>query len=118
GDEAWKLAKDDYRAFMNRVQPIVVATGKVVMGWHQLAVADHVPGRILQFWGTSPTEPAVAEAVRQGARLVLSPGNRAYLDMKYAADTPLGKDWAGFVEVRDAYDWDPGAYLADVPTEA
>jgi hexosaminidase len=119
GDEAWTLDKDEYAAFMNRVQPIVAATGKTVMGWHQLAVADHVPGRVLQFWGTSPTEdPAVAEAVRRGARVVLSPANRTYLDMKYADETPLGKDWAGLVEVRDAYDWDPGAYLADVPAAA
>ena len=38
--------------------------------------------------------------------------------MKYDADTPLGLDWAGYVEVRRAYDWDPGAYLAGVPGSA
>ena len=118
GDEAWTLAEEEYVTFMNRVQAIVAATGKTVMGWHQLAVADHVPGRVLQFWGTSPAEPTVADAVRRGALVVLSPGNRTYLDMKYDADTPLGKDWAGLVDVRDAYDWDPGSYLAEVPAAA
>ena len=38
----------------------------------------------------------------------MSPADRVYLDMKYDADTPLGLDWAGHVEVRDSYDWDPG----------
>ncbi|HEX5597098.1 MAG TPA: beta-N-acetylhexosaminidase [Micromonosporaceae bacterium] len=118
GDEAWTLNPADYATFMNRLQPIVTATGKTVMGWHQLAVADHTDGRIIQFWGTSPEEATVAEAVRQRARVVLSPGNRTYLDMKYSPETPLGKDWAGLVEVRQAYDWDPAAYLADVPATA
>ena len=27
--------------------------------------------------------------------------------MMYTADSPLGLQWAGLVEVRDAYDWDP-----------
>lgn len=29
--------------------------------------------------------------------------------MKYDKDTPLGLDWAGYVDVRRAYDWDPGS---------
>ncbi|HEX6967551.1 MAG TPA: beta-N-acetylhexosaminidase [Micromonosporaceae bacterium] len=118
GDEAWTLTREEYTAFMNRAQAIVAETGKTVMGWHQLAVADHVPGRVLQFWGTSPEDPSVAEAVRRGARVVLSPGNRTYLDMKYTPQTRLGKDWAGCVDVREAYDWDPAAYLIDVPAAA
>lgn len=38
--------------------------------------------------------------------------------MKYDKDTPLGLDWAGYVDVRRAYDWDPGEYLAGVPGSA
>jgi hexosaminidase len=38
--------------------------------------------------------------------------------MKYDKDTPIGLDWAGYVDVRRAYDWDPGAYLAGVPGAA
>jgi len=118
GDEAFTLAAPDYAAFMNRIQPIVTRHGKTVLGWHQLAVAEHSPGRVLQYWGTATEDPVVADAVARGAKLLLSPGNRTYLDMKYAETTPLGKDWAGLIEVRDAYDWDPGAYLAGVPAEA
>ncbi len=118
GDEVFTLAPGEYVAFMNRIQPIVTRHGKTVLGWHQLAVADHSPGRVLQYWGTATEDPVVAAAVARGARLVLSPGNRAYLDMKYSETTPLGKDWAGTVEVRDAYDWDPGSHLTDVPAEA
>ncbi|AVT33203.1 beta-N-acetylhexosaminidase [Plantactinospora sp. BC1] len=118
GDEAFTLDRAAYTRFMNRVQRIVTGHGKRVLGWHQLAVAEHSAGRVVQYWGTATEDPTVAAAVRDGAKLLLSPGNRSYLDMKYSATTLLGKDWAGLVEVRDAYDWDPGDYLAGVPAEA
>ena len=58
-------------------------------------------------------------AVRQGAKLVMSPATQAYLDMKYTPATELGLDWAAFIELRNAYDWDPvtaykGVTAADV----
>ncbi|MBF9130367.1 beta-N-acetylhexosaminidase, partial [Plantactinospora sp. S1510] len=118
GDEAFTLGSADYTRFMNRIQRIVTGHGKRVLGWHQLAVSEHSAGRVVQYWGTSTDDPVVAAAVRNGAKLVLSPGNRTYLDMKYTEATPLGKDWAGLIEVRTAYDWDPGSYLAGVPAEA
>jgi hexosaminidase len=118
GDEAFTLPPAEYATFMNRLQPIVAATGKTLLGWHQLAAADHEPGRVIQYWGTATSDATVTSAVRDGARLILSPGNRSYLDMKYTDETPLGKDWAGLVEVRAAYDWDPGRHLDGVPASA
>lgn len=118
GDEAFTLGPADYTHFVDRVQRIVTGHGKRVLGWHQAAVAEHSAGRVVQYWGTTTDDPVVTAAVAKGAKVLLSPGNRTYLDMKYAEATPLGKDWAGFIEVRDAYDWDPGSYLAGVPAEA
>ena len=34
--------------------------------------------------------------------------------MKYTMDTELGLTWAAIIEVRDAYDWNPGAYVKRV----
>ncbi|MFI2647525.1 beta-N-acetylhexosaminidase [Micromonospora fulviviridis] len=118
GDEAFKVPADTYRAFVERAQTLVAATGKTVVGWHQLAPAGHVDERVLQWWGTNGDDPETAEAVRRGARLILSPGNRVYLDMKYATDTPIGHDWAGLIDVHRAYDWDPATHLTGVPAEA
>jgi hexosaminidase len=89
-----------------------------VVGWHQLAAAGHSPGRVIQYWGTGTADAGVTEAVRQGAKVLLSPGNRTYLDMKYTPATRLGKDWAGLIDVSTAYGWDPGSYLEGVPAEA
>ncbi|WP_367140393.1 MULTISPECIES: family 20 glycosylhydrolase [Streptomyces] len=122
GDEAHSTSPADYAAFMDRVQPVVARHGKTVIGWHQLAGARPAPGALLQYWGYGGTGAAerdrVAAAARAGAGLILSPADRAYLDMKYTKDTPLGLSWAGLVEVRQSYDWDPGGYLAGVPAAA
>ncbi len=88
------------------------------MGWEEIARAPLPAKSIAQHWSTATGSAAGTELARQavsrGARLVMSPANRAYLDMKYRASTPLGLAWAGFVEVRDAYDWDPARLIDGV----
>ncbi|WP_189934864.1 beta-N-acetylhexosaminidase [Streptomyces sulfonofaciens] len=122
GDEAHSTSHDDYVSLMDRAQPMVTAHGKTVLAWHQLTGAHPVPGAVAQYWGYDATgaqeRQQVVDAARNGTRIVLSPADRAYLDMKYTQDTPLGQDWAGLVEVRRSYDWDPGTYLAGVPEDA
>ncbi|WP_416519166.1 beta-N-acetylhexosaminidase [Streptomyces achromogenes] len=122
GDEAHSTSHPDYVAFMDRVQPVVARYGKTVIGWHQLTGARPAPGALAQYWGLDRTAAAekeqVAQAARNGTGIVLSPADRIYLDMKYTEATPIGTKWAGLVEVRRSYDWDPGSYLAGVPASA
>ncbi|MFF7653833.1 beta-N-acetylhexosaminidase [Streptomyces sp. NPDC007983] len=115
GDEAHSTSHADYVAFMDRVQPVVAKYGKTVVGWHQLTGARPAEGAIAQYWGTNGSEKEVADAAKNGTRLILSPANRAYLDMKYDPSTPLGLSWAGYVEAKQSYDWDPGSYIAGAP---
>ncbi|MEU0391380.1 beta-N-acetylhexosaminidase [Streptomyces sp. NPDC006208] len=122
GDEAHSTSHEDYVAFMDRAQATVAKYGKTVIGWHQLTGATPAEGALAQYWGldgTSPAEKAqVARAAQNGTRLILSPADRVYLDMKYTKDTPLGLAWAGYVEVQRSYDWDPAAYLPGAPASA
>ncbi|GGZ23164.1 beta-N-acetylhexosaminidase [Streptomyces poonensis] len=122
GDEAHSTSHEDYVKFMERVQPVVARYGKTVIGWHQLAGAEPAKGALAQYWGLDRTPAAekeqVAAAARNGTGLILSPADRAYLDMKYDKDTALGTKWAGYVDVRRSYDWDPGSYLPGVPAPA
>ena len=114
GDEAHATSAEDYRTFLARVFPLVAAHGKRVIGWHEIATAEPPADAVMQFWGTTPDSPTVAAAAARGAKVIMSPSNRAYLDMKYDPQTPLGLDWAGHIEVRDAYDWDPATAVAGV----
>src|SRR6185436_1024598 len=59
-----------------------------------------------------------AEAIAKGARVIMSPANKTYLDMKYDAATPIGLSWAGYVDVRTAYDWDPAQLVAPAQASA
>ncbi|MFG3286555.1 beta-N-acetylhexosaminidase [Streptomyces sp. NPDC048111] len=118
GDEAKSTSKEDYAAFMGRAQPVVGTYGKTVMAWHQITDANPVKGAVAQYWGTLGNEAEVAAAAHAGTRLVMSPANRAYLDMKYDAKSPLGTSWAGYVEVDKSYAWDPDTFVKDVPAGA
>ncbi|MBM7167846.1 beta-N-acetylhexosaminidase [Streptomyces sp. G44] len=122
GDEAHSTSHEDFVAFMDRVQPVVAKYGKKVMGWHQLTGARPAEGAVAQYWGYDRTGAAereqVVNAAKNGTKLVLSPADRSYLDMKYTKDTPLGLTWAGLVEVRRSYDWDPATYLEGAPADA
>ncbi|MCU0509089.1 MAG: beta-N-acetylhexosaminidase [Anaerolineae bacterium] len=108
GDEAYKTSEADYVAFIERVQGIIERHGKIMVGWEEIAKARLLPQTVVQFWRGHPSSMALARrAVEQGARIIMSPASRAYLDMKYDRTTPLGHTWAGFVEVQTAYEWDP-----------
>ncbi|MGW6687726.1 beta-N-acetylhexosaminidase [Streptomyces sp. NPDC054961] len=122
GDEAAATPPERYAAFMDRAQRVVGGHGKKVIAWHQLATARPAPGAVLHYWGrdatAAPEKAAVAAAAKAGNPLILSPADRLYLDMKYDRTTKPGLAWAGYVPVRKAYDWDPGAYLDGVPESA
>ncbi|MFE5545222.1 beta-N-acetylhexosaminidase [Streptomyces sp. NPDC056534] len=122
GDEAHSTSHADYVTFMDKVQPVVAKYGKKVVGWHQLTGTTPADGALVQYWGLDRTpaeeKERVAAAARSGAGLVLSPADRTYLDMKYTKDTKLGLAWAGYVEVRRSYDWNPSAYLAGAPADS
>ena len=51
--------------------------------------------------GASTPGTLLAGVTQKGATLIMSPANRAYLDMQYDPETPLGLFWAGRIEVRD-----------------
>ncbi len=114
GDEASSTTPVDYRTFINQAQPIVAAHGKTVVGWHDIVNATPLPTTVAQYWGTTATNSAVAAAVAGGTKVIMSPANLTYLDMKYRNNTRLGQKWAGLIDVEKAYNWDPGNYLSGV----
>lgn len=110
GDEAHSTAKGDYVYFIERVEGIVSAHGKRMVGWEEIGQAELEATSIAQHWAPGHAAAAVA----QGAKVILSPAPLVYLDMKYDETTPLGLNWAGYVGVRTAYDWEPATLLAGV----
>jgi hexosaminidase len=114
GDEALSTPDADFVKFMNRVLPIVKKYGKTTTGWHEFIKTTKDTTLVPQFWGTETSDANVAAAAQRGNKILMSPANRIYLDMKYNKSTKLGQDWAGLIEVKDSYNWNPGAYLDGV----
>ena len=108
GDEARSTPAEDYKKFIKKFQEIVASHGKTNVGWGEIGEAELLPGTIAQQWIGATYQ----DAKRQGAKIILSPANKTYLDMKYDASFPLGLDWAALIPVKDAYDWEPGSYMA------
>ncbi|MEP6732113.1 MAG: beta-N-acetylhexosaminidase [bacterium] len=110
GDEVEALTPAQYALFVERVQEIVGRHGKQMIGWEEVSRSRLDTTTIIQQW-RSDSLPA---ARLPGGKVIVSGGKRLYLDMKYNAATDLGLKWAGLIEVRDAYDWDPASYLKHV----
>ena len=118
GDEALSTTSADYLEFERRVLPMVREHGKIPYGWQEIAQAPEASDAVLQYWNHQGDPRPVAAAVAAGAKVVLSPANRAYLDQQYEMFSPHGLEWAGSIEVRTAYDWNPGRLLPGVPEKA
>lgn len=117
GDEVEKLTQEEYAGFVERVDGIVTKAGKKTIGWAEIGAARIAPESVVQFWNTDTENDDVRDAVERGARVLMSPASKSYLDMKYDDDTENGLKWAGLIEVKDAWDWDPGTFLDYVPAD-
>lgn len=113
GDEAHSTSEDDYRTFIHYIQKMVLANGKVMIGWDEILKSGLNPSSIVQYWRFAVDEIEAPE----GVKFIVSPANKAYLDMKYDDSTELGLNWAGYVNVKDAYDWDPTTVIPGINQE-
>ena len=93
GDEVPRLTKTQYLTFIERMESIVSSNGKRMVGWADIAPANLTTGAITQHWSTD----SVQVHARRGGKVIMSPGPKAYLDMKYDSTTILGLKWAGFI---------------------
>ena len=114
GDESHATKKEDYLAFVNRVKGIVEKHGKKMIGWDETAQADLTENSTVQLWAS----PAFAkEAVSKGAKIIMSPATRTYLDMQYDSTTRLGLHWAAYIEVDSSYLWAPETFIKGISKE-
>ena len=97
GDESHVTAMKDYIPFINRVQKIVEKHGKKVIGWDEIAHAELLPSSIVQWWARAEN---AKKGIAQGAKVLISPATRTYLDIQYDSTTTLGLTLARFHRSR------------------
>ncbi|MQA60484.1 MAG: family 20 glycosylhydrolase [Actinophytocola sp.] len=118
GDEADSTTDADYRRFFGKVLPMITDAGKRPVGWHEYAKTPLPKSAVVQYWRVETSNKPARKAAAAGNRVLMSPANKTYLDMKYAKSDSWGNKWAGPVGVRDAYDWDPARALDGVGEDA
>jgi hexosaminidase len=111
GDESHVTKKEDYIPFVKRVQDIVLAHGKQVMGWDEISLSEMNPNTVAQYWSNAENANL---AVSKGAKILMSPAAKTYIDMKYDSSTVLGQKWAGCIEVDSSYIWDPATLVPGI----
>ncbi len=104
GDESAATDHEDYVKFVNEVQKIIARNGKRPIGWDEVATSQLENGTVIQLWA----HPDYAlDAKRAGNAVLMSPANRAYLDMQYDSTSRIGLHWAAYIPLDSAYLWDP-----------
>ncbi|MEU6135801.1 family 20 glycosylhydrolase [Nocardioides sp. NPDC047086] len=112
GDESHAMTAryghQGYVDFEKRAVDIVHDLGKKTLGWNEYSETTLSPGDGVQYWAGS-TDFAKRAITEDGAKLLVSPGNKSYLDMKYNPKTPIGLSWAcsGSCDFPDYYAWSP-----------
>ena len=105
GDEAGATSMGDYIDFMQRAQAVIEAEDKHTIGWEEIAQAKLMPGSVVQHWNLG--DGAIGQTLQQGNRLIMSPTDKTYMNIKYDSTTPIGWDYGLFLDVQTAYSWDP-----------
>ncbi len=114
GDESHSTKLEDYIPFVNRVQDTVAAYGKQVLGWDEIALATLKPNSTVQYWAK---EANALKGIAQGAKVLMSPSKYAYIDMQYDSTSIYGLHWAAYIEVDEAYNWDPASLAPGIKKE-
>lgn len=114
GDEVHRAGRGPYNQFVERVEKIVNAHGKQMIGWSEIAMANLSGNTIVQSWIPDSAHLLVA----RGSKVILTPGPKLYLDMQWDPNSPLGLHWAGYVDLWRVYNWEPAQFNPKVPDSA
>ncbi|WP_438353646.1 family 20 glycosylhydrolase [Microbacterium sp. CJ88] len=116
GDESLATEDEDFGVFVDRVSRIIADLGKTPIAWHEAGSRTIDDSTVGQYWGfvvpTGGMDDKARAFVRNGARVILSPADAVYLDMKYDDDAQIGLTWAnGPTSIERAYAWEPSAVI-------
>ena len=117
GDEAMESTPEEYQKIVQFAVKTVHDAGKLSVGWQEAAKADLDSNTIIQYWNMNENTAYVAQAAQRGAKLIMSPANRIYLDMKETRAQHIGVDWAGVTPLEQSYDWDPATAIGGIAEE-
>jgi len=91
--------------FMLRLEKILKKHGKTLMGWNEIMHGGNLSKDTgIMAW---ISVNAGLQAARKGHPTIMTPGPHTYFDMKYPGHSETGHWWAGVVDTKRAYEWNP-----------
>ncbi len=118
GDETPKwVTYKDFATFVGKAKSIVTKYGKRMMGWtDDLGRITELDADVVgQHWSVErDCCKNTLNMVQRGSKIVMSPANKTYLDLKYNSKDSIGQDWAGFNSLQNSYNWDPDTIVAGI----
>lgn len=100
GDESHATEPAEYDELVALITDTVRGTGATIIAWQE--AANHLgAGDLVQVWDPRLNAEPVVAAAERGAKVILSPASRVYLDMKYGEDSERGLVWMGHTELAD-----------------
>ncbi len=91
--------------FMLRLEKILKNHGKTLMGWNEIMHGGNLSNDTgIMAW---ISVNAGLHAARKGHPTIMTPGPHTYFDMKYPGHSETGHWWAGVVDTKRAYEWNP-----------
>ncbi len=89
--------------FIRRVESMLAARGRKLIGWDEILEGGLPPGAVVQSW--RGMDGAIA-AARAGHSVISSPTSHCYLDYPQGPD-PASPGWMGFIDLAKVYAFEP-----------
>lgn len=89
--------------FIKRVESILKAKGKKLIGWDEILEGGLAPEATVMSWRGMK---GGIEAAKQGHKVVMTPAQKAYLDL-YQGDPALEPDTYSMLRLKTSYQWNP-----------
>jgi len=91
--------------FTVRVEKLLRKHGKTMAGWNEVMHTNGLSEQtLIMAWSSTG---AGIQSARKGYPTILYPGAHAFFDMKYPGPNENGHWWAGVVDTKRAYNWNP-----------
>ncbi|MDR3713222.1 MAG: alpha-N-acetylglucosaminidase TIM-barrel domain-containing protein [Puia sp.] len=102
-DEHLKTVEELQSYFIKRLEKILLAKNKKLIGWDEILEGGLAPEATVMSWRGMD---GGIQAARQGHPVVMTPAGNCYLDL-YQGDPSVEPDTYGRLRLKDCYDFEP-----------
>ncbi|MDR3367109.1 MAG: beta-N-acetylhexosaminidase [Prevotellaceae bacterium] len=93
--------------FITRIEKFLATKGKKIIGWDEILEGGITPSATIMHWRAWESATAVADAIRRGNNVIMTPNSHAYLDYYQANPKTEPHTIGGYVPIWKVYSYEP-----------